>query len=395
MIVGLTYFVKKEETFDIWSNGANQNIFFLYHLLKLSSDVKEVILINCGDGINKIPDHFDLGQGLTIVGFDEVGSRLDVLIEGGAQISAAQAKIVHDRQGAVVSYRCGNDYVMDTEFLTKNITKGTYFNGAVFDEIWTHAQHLNTCKYYWQTAMRAPVVEVPHIWSPYFLNHTITALKKENLGYNFGYEARLQLHANKQPTSMQKYHKGKTVINMEPNINVVKTSMYPIIISELAYRKNKQPFGNFLFCNTQHIKEQLSFNSYLTKLDVVKENAATFEARYTFPWVMTLHADVVLSHQWENALNYLYYDTLYGHYPLVHNSPFLKDVGYYYEGFNADDGANALLRAVTEHDANKDSYVKSCDAFIKTRLVDNPINIDAHISRLVKIIRDKRRKKKS
>lgn len=390
MIVGLTYFVKKQETFDIWSNGANQNIFFLYHLLKASSAIKEVILINCGDGINKIPDNFDLGQELNIVSFNEVSDRLDVLIEGGAQISAEQAKIIQDRQGAVISYRCGNDYVIDSEYLTKNVIKGTYFNGAVFDEIWTHSQHSNTCKYYWQTAMRAPVVEMPHVWSPYFLNHSINSIEKENIGYHFGYEARLQLHADKQPTSMQKHQDGKTVINMEPNINVVKTSMYPIIISELAYRKNKAPFGNFLFCNTQHIKEQLSFNSYVSKLDIVKENRATFEARYTFPWVMTLHADIVLCHQWENSLNYIYYDALYGHYPLVHNSPILKNIGYYYEGFNAEDGADALLRATTEHDANKDSYGQICDDFIKTRLVDNPINIDAHVSRLVYILNKKR-----
>jgi Protein of unknown function (DUF2827) len=390
MIVGLTYFVKKQETFDIWSNGANQNIFFLYHLLKASPLVKEVILINCGDGINKIPDHFDLGQGLNIVSFNDVSDRLDVLIEGGAQISAEQAKIVHDRQGAVVSYRCGNDYVIDTEFLTKNIAKGTYFNGTVFDEIWTHAQHVNTCKHYWQTAMRAPVIEMPHVWSPYFLDHSIAKLKESNPDHSFGYEARLQLHASKRPTSMEKFHEGKTVINMEPNINVVKTSVYPIIISELAYRKNKAPFGNFLFCNTQHLKEQLSFNSYVGKLDLVKDNVATFESRYTFPWVMTLHADVVISHQWENALNYLYYDTLYGHYPLVHNSPFMKNVGYYYEGFDAEDGASALLRAVTEHDLNHESYAKACDDFLNTRLVNNPVNIDAHVSRLVHILNKKR-----
>jgi hypothetical protein len=391
MIVGLTYFVKKEEPFDIWSNGASQNIFFLYHLLKASPNVHEVILINCGDGINKIPDHFDLGQNLNIVSFDEVGHRLDVLIEGGAQISAAQADVVHKNRGAVISYRCGNDYVIDTEYLTKNIIKGTFFNGTVFDEIWTHAQHTNTCKHYWQTAMRAPVVELPHVWSPYFLKSGIKNVEKENPSYTFGYESRLKMHEKKQPTSMGKSLQGKSVINMEPNINVVKTSMYPIIVSELAYRQKQHPFGNFLFCNTVHIKDHTSFNSYVTKLDIVKDNVATFEARYNFPWIMTLHADIVLCHQWENSLNYLYYDSLYGHYPLVHNSPFLKDIGYYYEAFDAEDGAKALIRAATEHDTNTEFYAKQCDDLIKSRLIDNPINIDAHVSRLVRIIAEKRR----
>jgi hypothetical protein len=44
--------------------------------------------------------------------------------------------------------------------------------------------------------------------------------------------------------------------------------------------------------------------------------------------------DAVITHQWENDLNYLYWDVLSLGYPLVHNSSRIKDAGYYYPDFD-------------------------------------------------------------
>ena len=66
--------------------------------------------------------------------------------------------------------------------------------------------------------------------------------------------------------------------------------------------------------------------------------------------------DIVVSHHWENGLNYLLYDALYGNYPLVHNSPFLRDVGYYYPDFEIFDAARAIATAAQTHDARLDDY---------------------------------------
>ena len=41
---------------------------------------------------------------------------------------------------------------------------------------------------------------------------------------------------------------------------------------------------------------------------------------------------------------------------LVHNSPWLKDAGYYYPGFDSQEGGRQLLRASREHDASLDDY---------------------------------------
>ena len=76
----------------------------------------------------------------------------------------------------------------------------------------------------------------------------------------------------------------------------------------------------------------------------------TIEPRFVSPQFLANHCDAVVTHHWENGLNYLYYEVLYGGYPLIHNSEFLKDYGYYYDDFDAESGADALLSARAEHD---------------------------------------------
>jgi hypothetical protein len=71
----------------------------------------------------------------------------------------------------------------------------------------------------------------------------------------------------------------------------------------------------------------------------------------------------------------------------------MKGIGYYYEGFDAEAGAKALLQATTAHDERQADYAKQCDDYLYTKLVDNPVNVDAHVSRLVRILNEKRRKK--
>ena len=56
----------------------------------------------------------------------------------------------------------------------------------------------------------------------------------------------------------------------------------------------------------------------------------SFEQRFVSADFLTNHCDAVVTHHWENGLNYLYYEVLHGGYPLVHNSACLKDWGYYY-----------------------------------------------------------------
>lgn len=112
-------------------------------------------------------------------------------------------------------------------------------------------------------------------------------------------------------------------------------------------------------------------------LDILRSKSILFESRYKTPWFLAAHGDVVLSHQWHNDLNFLYLDVLHARYPLVHNSPAFKDCGYYYEGTDVQAGADALARAIAEHDSNTVAYHARADRCIYKYSVDNPRNVAA------------------
>jgi hypothetical protein len=73
---------------------------------------------------------------------------------------------------------------------------------------------------------------------------------------------------------------------------------------------------------------------------------------------MSKYADIAVSHQWENPLNYLYFDLAWMGWPIVHNAHLCKDVGYYYDEFNYEEGGNVLNSVIENHDKNTENYIK-------------------------------------
>jgi hypothetical protein len=378
--IGLSIHVGRDAGQSIWANGAVQNILFLYLLLRASPEVGELWLINAGDG-DSLPAAMMTGDmALPLVKFEDVADRLDVLIEGGAQLPAAHFERVRARGGATIAYRCGNDYVMDVERLSFGRPSGSIFNGSRVDEIWTHPQHEKTCGAYWRIAARAPVIAMPHIWSPIFLDKACAELAEATPTRTFGY----------RPAPGP-----KRVAVFEPNINVVKSCVYPMLVCEAAHREDRSALQEIYITNAIRLKDHVTFQHFANALDIVRDRRASFEARYNLPYFLGTYADIVVAHQWENALNYAYYDALHGRYPLVHNSPFLRDVGYYYPDFDAEAGGRQLLRAVREHDRHLESHDRRAAEFLRTVQIDHPPNIDAHVGRLFDLLRRARAAKSS
>jgi hypothetical protein len=176
----------------------------------------------------------------------------------------------------------------------------------------------------------------------------------------------------------------------EPNLNVVKTCLTPMLICEAAYRRDPQAVSEVYITNTRGMTEHPTFQHIIRAMEIYRNKVMSFEARYSLPMFMARFADVVVAHQWENGLNYLYYDVLHGNYPLIHNSPFLRSVGYYYEGFDATAGAEALLRALSEHDRHLDEYQANSKAVLDRVSILHPHNQQAHMERLLSLLAQKR-----
>jgi hypothetical protein len=96
----------------------------------------------------------------------------------------------------------------------------------------------------------------------------------------------------------------------------------------------------------------------MKSLDIVKDKKCSIEGRYTTLPFMKTNADIVVSHQWGNPLNYLYFDLAWMGWPIIHNADLCKDVGYFYEDFNLIKGASILEDVIENHDKNAKEYLE-------------------------------------
>lgn len=361
--VGVTITIR-EGAQSIWENGIFQNCAFLVQLLNLSPAVQEAVLVNVGT--HAPHDALQLHHaGVRMVGLDEAAQTLDVAIEMSALLPSDWYAAFRARGGRCAWMRVGNDYVIDIERAMHNKPHASLCSDKIYDAVWTLPEYEHSCKDYFALTARAPVRIVPHLWTPLFFQKGIDTLPAD------------------KPWGYQPGRGAWRVCSFEPNMCMVKTSLIPLLVCEEAYRANPAFLENLRVCNTLGIKDDAQFASMALSLDVVKHGLASFDGRAPIYEFMAHHGDCIVSHHWENGQNYLYYEALYGGYPLVHNSTFIKDCGYYYPGFDCQAGGQALLRAFMDHDRRLDDEKQTTRALLHSLDINNPANIDAYTHELL------------
>ncbi|WP_017923517.1 DUF2827 domain-containing protein [Burkholderia glumae] len=364
LTVGISLFARDGQA--IWENGIHQNIAFLAMMLRRSERIARIVFLNGGDA-RQIPAGLDFADlDIALVNPRDVSHELDVVIEMGAQLPVDWLRYMKTLGKKLIMCFVGNVYAGLCETPIFNQPSGHIFNGGPYDEVWMLPKDDKTAKPLLRTLMRVPVHSMPHIWSPHFIDRRIAALAGE--GIRFGY---------------QPGRGAWRLAILEPNISVVKSCHYPMLVADECYRAEPAAVQHLYVVNTMHMKEHRTFLHFANSLDLVRHHKATFEPRLELPSFLSQHVDAVISHQWENPQNYLYYEVLYGGYPLIHNSPMLGDAGYYYPEFDSATGGRVLLEAWREHDANLAGYREKADAMLRRVSIDNPANLDAYVERLL------------
>ncbi len=367
--VGVSIFVRKGEQ-SLWENGIYQNCLFLVMLLLRAPNVSETYLVSGGgDGDASDAQRFMADSPVPIIDMAAAADKLDVMIEMSAQLSRDWAVSFREHGGKIVTMRVGNDYVIDIERMIFNKPHGLLIAGTPYDEIWTLPEYERSCMHYFGSTMRAPVRLMPHLWSPLVLDRAAATLPE---GQVFGYNA-----------GQKKWRMGI----FEPNICMVKTSHLPMLLVDLAHRAKPHLIGQLRVYNTFHLREHPSFVNFANSLDIVAHGLATFEGRFPAYQCLATQVDAVVSHHWENGQNYLYYEVLHGGYPLIHNSTFLRDCGYFYPGFDCEEGGLAVLQAFAQHDADLQSYRSKSRDFLQTLHPENDENVRTYNEALVNLYR--------
>jgi hypothetical protein len=366
--IGVTLFVKADGDLGLFENGLRQNVLFLYLLFKNAPNCARVYLLNHGDSDNpKIPEGLGIAPD-AVVRTSQVIDQLDYVIGAGAGMDRETVMALRRRGCRMICYKGGNGAVISIEAIAAKPQRPDaelYFDHDYYDAIWMTPQHIHTYRGWCQTLYRCPVYEAPQIWAP-LLIETADPHVRENFGYR----------ATGEPWR---------VGVMDPNITVMKTSHLPMLVCETAFRRRREAFRAMYVTNAISYKDDDHFRSFAVSLEASKAGVMTIEQRFVSSHFLTNHCDAVVTHHWENGLNYMYYEVLYGGYPLIHNSEFLKDYGYYYDDFDAESGADALLRAFDGHDRELDDYRRRNAPLLRRLDPATPETIELHEQLLAQI----------
>lgn len=325
---------------SLWSNGIKQNAVFLTQTLANCPRVESVRLVNTTNVPVTPALPWDLTRWPT-VSFDDAKDNVDVLIELGGQIDAAQTDYLHARGAKLVSYCCTTEYVlfMEAALFGRKMWGPDPFINPQYDDIWVIPQAVETSGGYFSGLRRRPVKTVPFVWSPAFLEERAAGLPEGGR-----YRARLG---------------PRRLTVMEPNIDVVKFCLYPVFIAEEAYRVRPQAIGLLQVANAEHLAvHSREFIALMNQLDIVRKHKSVFLGRHETPTFLSQNTDIVISHQWGNPLNYFYLEVCWQGYPLVHNANLCRDLGYHYPDNDVGAGCTALLRAIDHHDEDAAGYLR-------------------------------------
>lgn len=354
-----------------FSNGLHQNAYNLVTLFKKSKILEPVLLYpeNMYEGDSAVQKIW--GQKVYPLG--QKGIEMNIILEVSFGIDDA-LRIALDKAGVkMVKIDYGNKLVCELEdfafstFVDTRPGGGFLFGGLENPDVPKPAGAWLSPHYAFQkeyVAWRHNVPEgkiCPYVWSP--------DIMKKAMGKN--HSANFFKRGDER---------NKKIIVLEPNVNITKTAVIPLVICEILYRKDPELYkAAYMFGASKH-NSGSPMTTYLISHDCVKSGKVTCEHRYKLPFILE-HGQVMLHHNLYNGLNYTLLEACHFNLPVVHNSEYMSDMGYYYEGVNVFDGAQHLESALSHEelsDAEIEKYNDKCKENIWTWSVDNPVNLKGY-----------------
>ena len=169
MKIGITLGLKSN-TESIWTNGIKQNVLMLVDLLRRSKKNYEICILNIFD-IDFTEKPYYL-KDIDVFYVKDKFMEMDLIISMGGQILDSDLKKFRENgDKKVVSYKCGNNYVLSME----EILFGESKNGGEFeqeiDELWYVPQQYEVNNGYYKTLHRTNALMVPFLWNQKFFLH--------------------------------------------------------------------------------------------------------------------------------------------------------------------------------------------------------------------------------
>ena len=368
--IGITFDVPNDLK-AFYSNGIRQNALYLFELLKnIKYDVKLIIEFKKEESLKKIQSEIDFYQYDYSILNNIYKEEYNLIFSFGFALPKDLIRTLKQKSVKIISYQCGNAYFIDSEKILYDQHKGRVLDHYIdknnidesYDQIWSIPQMYKQNKGFWETLYRTKCIQAPFIWSSSSIKFVKKILKIDN----------------EEPILYKK--KKNSIAIFEPNISLMKWCLPCILIVEQTYRKykniehlyvtniDKNQKMDDMTINKFNVTE---FTNMCKKLDLFKNGKFSVEGRFVTLDFMKSYADIAVSHQWENPLNYLYFDLAWMGWPILHNAYLCKDIGYYYSDFNYDEAAEKLNEIINNHDSNKLEYTKENRKIIENYLPTN------------------------
>lgn len=324
---------------SLFANGVNQNAIYLGRVLKKCGYIVDLI---CGDQ-KTVDEVKEYEKELNAFHYEKsYNIRYNLIIQVGLTVSKTMFKNwkLKNNDLKFVTYECGNHYLINTERMLfdytreNNTLKDRFDHDQIPHQIWSIPQMENTNYFFYKFYTgQEKVTVVPFIWDPFVIERSFEIREKSTY----------------TPRPIEKCGV------LEPNMSVMKNSILPTIILDKSQKNN--PLKHIYVFGTELIRDSKPYVNFIQSIDIYKNKILTVESRFQTAKILTEHVDFVLSWQWENNLNYLWFDVVWMGYPIIHNGSMCQDVGYYYKDFDGDTAVLKIDEVIKTHNDNYENYL--------------------------------------
>lgn len=364
--IGITIKLSDPKTDSLFSNGIRQNVILLQEMYEKCKNVNKSYIINTSD----IDPELYKGTSWEkyspfIINSEQVKEMCDIVVICHGNTTLKNYSEYKKLGKKLIVQVLGSELCNFNEsILFKPEPSNIYKRNPFVTTVWTSPHFYDRDRFFFEARYNCPVYEAPYIWDPRFIEEHVKTLKKPE-----------------KPILYTPKSEKKRISVVEPNINMVKTCAVPIITLELFFRKNPDFIDKISIFGAKKLSEKKDMVDFATGLESYKAKKLFFESRYPIVWTLSSHTDILLSHQNQCELNYAYLDAAWLGYPVVHNSPMMKELGWYYPDNNSTIAVEHLSYIVRNFDNlhyPNNKYLNESRNFAYRYMIDNPRNIEGY-----------------
>ncbi len=356
---------------DLYSNGLQQNVVILNNLLNDLDGFKSFYIYQGKIFESDLIEEQLCFPYVNILKNDAIV--FDLIIMMGFSVSdELMVKIKNKNpKTKIVLLQCGNQFVENMSYAIYKIdpNHSPLGNPSEIDQIWNlphYKKNLPFMKAYFKTDK---AICVPYIWDSIFIDFQIQNSNFKDKEINF--------------SSIN----CKSLLVMEPNLFFAKNCILPLYIIERFEQKYPKVLNSSHLLCAKKIAENDYFIKLIMQLDIFKrQNFLKIENRTLFIDAINRFGSILVSHQQDNALNYIYLEAFYLNIPLLHNSDIISDFGYFYPENDIDIAVTRLNEIINQHSDSEEDYKKNCNYILNKYSSKNDKNKNEYKKILMQVL---------